>query len=165
MGKNSEFKIRKATVQDVSEILKLIKELAIYEDLLDKVVTSEDLLKETLFGIQSTAEVILAVDKNRVLGFALYFFSFSTFLGRPGIYLEDLFIRENERGRGIGKALLSHMARRVREVGGGRLDWSVLNWNKKAIDFYKKMGAESLKEWTMYRLTGKKLNDLAECLK
>ena len=165
MGKNSEFKIRKATVQDVSEILKLIKELAIYEDLLDKVVTSEDLLKETLFGIQSTAEVILAVDKKRVLGFALYFFSFSTFLGRPGIYLEDLFVRENERGRGIGKALLSHMARRVGEVGGGRLDWSVLNWNKKAIDFYKKMGAESLKEWTMYRLTGKKLNDLAECLK
>jgi len=162
MGKNSEFKIRKATVKDVSEILKLIKELADYENLLDEVVTSEEQLKETLFGIKSTAEVILAVDKKRVLGFALYFFSFSTFLGCPGMYLEDLFVRENERGSGIGKALLSNMARRVLEVGGGRLDWSVLNWNKKAIDFYKKMGAESLKEWTMYRLTGEKLNDLAE---
>ena len=164
MVKNSEFKIRKATVQDVSEILKLIKELADYEDLLDEVVASEELLKETLFGVQSKAEVILAVDKKRVLGFALYFFSFSTFLGRPGIYLEDLFVRESERGGGIGKALLSNMARRVLEVGGGRLDWSVLNWNKKAIDFYKKIGANSLNEWTMYRLTGKKLKDLAECL-
>ena len=164
MEKNSEFKIRKATVQDVSEILKLIKELADYEDLLDKVVTTEELLKETLFGIKSTSKVILAVDNKRVLGFALYFFSFSTFLGGPGIYLEDLFVRESERGRGIGKALLSNLARLVREIGGGRLDWSVLNWNKKAIDFYKKMGAESLNEWTMYRLTGEKLNDLAECL-
>ena len=93
---------------------------------------------------------------------SLYFYSFSTFLGCPGIYLEDLFVRKSERGRGIGKALLSKLARRVIEVGGGRLDWSVLNWNKEAIDFYKKMGAESLKEWTMYRLTGEKLNDLAE---
>ena len=159
MAKNSEFEIRKATIQDVSEILKLIKELADYENLLDKVVTSEELLKETLFGIKSTSKVILAVDNKRVLGFALYFFSFSTFLGRPGIYLEDLFVRESERGRGIGKALLSNLARLVREIGGGRLDWSVLNWNKKAIDFYKKMGAESLNEWTMYRLTGEKLND------
>jgi len=162
MGKNSEFKIRKATIQDVSEILKLIKELADYEDLLDKVITSEEQLKETLFGIKSNAKVILAVENKRVLGFALYFFSFSTFLGRPGIYLEDLFVRESERGRGIGKALLSNISRRVMEVGGGRLDWSVLNWNKKAIDFYKKIGANSLNEWTMYRLTGKKLKDLAE---
>ena len=163
MGKNIEFKIRKATVQDVSEILKLIKELADYEDLLDKVVASEELLKETLFGIQSTAEVFLAVEKKRVLGFALYFFSFSTFLGRPGIYLEDLFVRKSERGRGIGKALLSKLERRVIEVCGGRLYCSVLNWNKEAIDFYKKMGAYSLKEWSMYRLTGEELNDLAEC--
>ena len=163
MDNKKNFKIRKATVQDVSEILKLIKELADYEDLLDMVVTSEELLKETLFGSQSTAEVFLAVEKKRVLGFALYFFSFSTFLGRPGIYLEDLFVRKSERGRGIGKALLSNLARRVIEVGGGRLDWSVLNWNKEAIDFYKKMGADSLKEWTMYRLTEEKLNDLAEC--
>jgi len=162
MEKNSEFKIRKATIKDVSEILKLIKELADYENLLDKVVTSEELLKETLFGIKSTSKVILAIENKRVLGFALYFFSFSTFLGRPGIYLEDLFVRESERGRGIGKALLSNLAIQVREVGGGRLDWSVLNWNKKAIDFYKKMGANSLKEWTMYRLTGEKLNDLAD---
>jgi len=162
MEKNSEFKIRKATIKDVSEILKLIKELADYENLLDKVVTSEELLKETLFGIKSTSKVILAIENKRVLGFALYFFSFSTFLGRPGIYLEDLFVRESERGRGIGKALLSNISRRVMEVGGGRLDWSVLNWNKKAIDFYKKIGANSLNEWTMYRLTGKKLKDLAE---
>jgi len=162
MDKKKHFKIRKATIKDVSVILELIKELAEYENLLDEVVTTQEVLKENLFGAKSCAEVIIAFEKKRVIGFALYFFSFSTFLGRTGIYLEDLFVREGERGRGIGKALLCNLARRVKEVDGGRLDWSVLNWNKKAIDFYEKIGAFSLKEWTTYRLTGEKLNELTE---
>ena len=162
MNKKSEFKIRKANVQDVSLILELIKELADYENLLHEVVTDEELLKENLFGKKSKAEVILAFEKNKILGFALYFFSFSTFLGRPGIYLEDFFVRETERGRGIGKSLLSYLAKQLREFGGGRLDWSVLNWNKKAIDFYENLGAYPLEEWKMYRLSGEKLIQLSE---
>tara|TARA_Y100001970_G_C14247317_1_gene869214 strand:+ start:3926 stop:4420 length:495 start_codon:yes stop_codon:yes gene_type:complete len=162
MNKKTEFKIRKATVKDVSEILKLIKELADYEGLLDEVVANEELLKETLFGEKSYAEVILAYNRKEVLGFALYFYSFSTFLGRPGIYLEDFFVRESERERGIGKALLSNLAKQVREFGGGRLDWSVLEWNKRSINYYEKLGAYPLKEWKMYRLAGEKLNNLSQ---
>tara|TARA_B100001540_G_C15465597_1_gene487657 strand:+ start:133 stop:627 length:495 start_codon:yes stop_codon:yes gene_type:complete len=162
MDKKCEFKIRKANVEDISEILKLIKELADYENLLHEVEINEELLKENLFGEKSYAEVILAFENKKVLGFALYFFSFSTFLGRPGIYLEDFFVRKTERGRGIGRALLVNLAKKVKDFGGGRLDWSVLNWNKKAIDFYEKLGAYPLKEWKMYRLTGEKLNNLAE---
>ena len=162
MDKKCEFKIRKANVEDISEILKLIKELADYENLLHEVEINEELLKENLFGEKSYAEVILAFENKKVLGFALYFFSFSTFLGRPGIYLEDFFVRKTERGIGIGRALLVNLAKKVKDFGGGRLDWSVLNWNKKAIDFYEKLGAYPLKEWKMYRLTGEKLNNLAE---
>ena len=162
MDKKCEFKIRKANVEDISEILKLIKELADYENLLHEVEINEELLKENLFGEKSYAEVILAFENKKVLGFALYFFSFSTFLGRPGIYLEDFFVRKTERGRGIGRALLVNLAKKVKDFGGGRLDWSVLNWNKKAIDFYEKLGAYHLKEWKMYRLNGEKLNNLAE---
>ncbi len=162
MEKKFKFKIRKANYRDISEILKLIKELAEYENLLHEVEINEELLKETLFGKKSYAEVILAFENKKVLGFALYFFSYSTFLGRPGIHLEDFFVRKKERGRGIGKALLSNLAKKVKESDGGRLDWSVLNWNKKAIDFYEKLGAYHLKEWKMYRLNGEKLNNLAE---
>ena len=162
MDKKCEFKIRKANVEDISEILKLIKELADYENLLHEVEINEELLKENLFGEKSYAEVILAFENKKVLGFALYCFSFSTFLGRPGIYLEDFFVRKTERGRGIGRALLVNLAKKVKDFGGGRLDWSVLNWNKKAIDFYEKLGAYPLKEWKMYRLTGEELNNLAE---
>ena len=162
MDKKCEFKIRKANVEDISEILKLIKELADYENLLHEVEINEELLKENLFGEKSYAEVILAFENKKVLGFALYFFSFSTFLGRPGIYLEDFFVRKTERGRGIGRALLVNLAKKFKDFGGGRLYSSVLNWNKKAIDFYEKLGAYPLKEWKMYRLTGEKLNNLAE---
>ena len=162
MDKKCEFKIRKANVEDISEILKLIKELADYENLLHEVEINEELLKENLFGEKSYAEVILAFENKKVLGFALYFFSFSTFLGRPGIYLEDFFVRKTERGRGIGRALLVNLAKKVKDFGGGRLDWSVLNWNKKAIDFYENLGAYPLEEWKMYRLSGEKLIQLSE---
>ena len=152
--------IRSAEREDVPEIFVLIKELANYERLLDEVVATEELLEETLFGENSNVEILLAYDENQVLGFALYFYTYSTFLGRPGIYLEDLFVREFARGKGIGEALLRRIARRALEMGGGRLEWSVLDWNEPAISFYKKMGAAPLEEWTTYRLTGERLKKL-----
>ena len=158
----SDFKIRQATEEDVSEVLALIKELAFYEHLLDEVIATEELLKETLFGINSPAEVQLACSEDSILGFSLYFRTFSTFLGRPGIYLEDLYVRESARGLGVGKALLCQLAQRTLEIGGGRLEWAVLNWNESAIGFYQKMGALPLEEWTTYRVTGEKLLELAE---
>ena len=158
----TDFEIRQAEEDDVPEILVLIKALAEYEHLADEVVATEELLKITLFGINSPAEVQIAYNKNQTLGFALYFRTFSTFLGRPGIYLEDLYVRESFRGKGVGEALLRRTAQRAREIGGGRLEWSVLNWNEPAIKFYKRMGASPLDEWTMFRVTGNKLKELAE---
>ena len=157
---NENYNIRLAGVDDLSEIFVLIKELADYERLLDQVIATEEVLEETLFGENSNVEVLLACDENQILGFALYFRTFSTFLGRPGIYLEDLFVREFARGRGIGKSLLRRIARSTLEMGGGRLEWAVLDWNKTAISFYKKMGAAPLDEWTTFRLTGEKLKKL-----
>ena len=159
---NGNYNIRLAGVDDLSEIFVLIKELADYERLLDQVIATEELLEETLFGENSNVEVLLACDENQILGFALYFRTFSTFLGRQGIYLEDLFVREFARGRGIGESLLRRIARITLEMGGGRLEWSVLDWNKTAISFYKKMGAVPLDEWTTFRVTGEKLKKLAE---
>ena len=158
----TDFEIRQAEEDDVPEILVLIKALAEYEHLADEVVATEELLKITLFGINSPAEVQIAYNKNQTLGFALYFRTFSTFLGRPGIYLEDLYVHESVRGKGVGEALLRRTAQRAREIGGGRLEWSVLNWNEPAINFYQKMGASPLDEWTMFRVTGNKLKELAE---
>ena len=157
---NENYNIRLARMDDVSEIFVLIKELADYERLLDQVIATEELLEETLFGENSNVEVLLAYDENHILGFALYFRTFSTFLGRPGIYLEDLFVREFARGKGIGEALLRRIAMSTLEMGGGRLEWSVLDWNQTAISFYKKMGAVPLDGWTTYRLTGEKLKKL-----
>jgi len=147
----TDFEIRQAEEEDVPEILELIKALAEFENLSGEVVATEELLKITLFGINSPAEVQIAYDKNKTLGFALYFRTFSTFLGRPGA-----------RGKGVGEALLRRLAQRTREIGGGRLEWSVLNWNEAAIKFYQKMGASPLDEWTMFRVTGNKLKELAE---
>ena len=157
-----DFKMRQAEVADVADILVLIKELALYEHLLDEVLATEELLKETLFGINSPAEVQLAYAEDGILGFALYFRTFSTFLGRPGLYLEDLYVRESARGRGVGEALLRQLANRTLEIGGGRLEWAVLNWNEPAIGFYKKMGAAPLDEWTTYRVSGENLQELAK---
>ena len=158
---HKKYKIRPAELNDVSEIFVLIKELADYERLLNEVVVTEELLEEALFGDNSNVKVIIANNENQVLGFALYFHTYSTFLGRPGIYLEDLFVREFARGKGIGEALLRRIARYALEMGGGRLEWSVLDWNEPAINFYKKMGAVPLDEWTTFRVTGEKLKKLA----
>ena len=157
---NENYKIRPAELSDVNEILILIKELADYELLLNEVVATEEMLKDTLFGENSSVEVLLAYNENKVFGFALYFKTYSTFLGRPGIYLEDLFVREFARGKGIGEALLRRIAKCAIEMGGGRLEWSVLNWNESAINFYKKMGAAPLDEWKTFRLSGKSLEKL-----
>ena len=135
---NENYNIRLAGLDDVSEIFVLIKELADYERLLDQVIATEELLEETLFGENSNVEVLLACEENQILGVALYFSTFSTFLGRPGIYLEDLFVREFARGRGIGESLLRRIAKSTLEMGGGRLEWSVLDWNQPAISFIRK---------------------------
>ena len=158
---NEYFNIRAAEPDDVPDIFVLIKELADYERLLDKVVATEEQLGETLFGENSKVDVLLAYDENQVLGFALYFQTYSTFLGRSGIYLEDLFVREFARGKGVGQALLQRIAKYTVEIGGGRLEWSVLDWNESAINFYKKIGAVPLDEWTMFRLNGETLEKLA----
>ena len=158
---NEDYNIRSAEPEDVPEIFVLIKELADYERLLDEVVTTEEQLGEALFGENSNVKVLLAYNEIQVLGFALYFHTYSTFLGRQGIYLEDLFVREFSRGKGIGKALLQRIASYAMEKGGGRLEWSVLNWNESAINFYKKIGAVPLDEWTTFRVNGEALEKLA----
>jgi GNAT superfamily N-acetyltransferase len=153
--------IRPATEDDVPIILSLIRELAEYERLSHEVVATEGLLRESLFGERRGAEVLIACCKGAPAGFALFFHSFSTFLGRPGIYLEDLYVKPEFRGRGIGRALLTHLARLAKERGCGRLEWAVLDWNEPAIKLYKSIGAVPMDEWTVYRVTGEALETLA----
>jgi len=156
-----QFEIRATTEADVPVILDLIRELAEYERAPDEVVTNEAELRVVLFGPQRSAEVLLALDEGKPVGFAVYFFSFSTWLGRPGLYLEDLFVRPAARGKGYGRALLEHLARIAHERGCGRMEWSVLDWNEPAIQFYKKLGAEPKSEWTVFRLTQEGIAKLA----
>lgn len=157
----SELEIRRATVADVPTILSLIRELAEFERLAHEVVVTEALLAEQLFGERSGAEVVIAGVGQEVVGFALFFQNFSTFLGRPGLYLEDLYVRPKFRGLGHGEQLLRHLARICIERGYGRFEWSVLDWNQRAIDFYKGMGARPMEEWTVFRVTGEALAKLA----
>jgi GNAT superfamily N-acetyltransferase len=153
--------IRPATEQDSALILGFIRKLAEYEKLSHEVVATEAALRNYLFGARPMAEVILAYWAGQPVGFALFFYNFSTFLGKPGIYLEDLFVDLEQRGKGIGKALLAHLARIATERDCGRLEWSVLDWNEPSIRFYRKLGAESKDDWTTYRLTGDALQKLA----
>ena len=153
-------RIAAATEGDVPFILQFIRGLAEYEKLSDEVVATEDGLREALFGSNPVAEVLLAYWADEPAGFALYFRNFSTFLGKTGIYLEDLFVEPAYRGRGIGKALLIRLAEIARERGYGRMEWAVLDWNRPAIDFYKSLGAEPKDEWTIYRLSGERLKSL-----
>ena len=141
-------------------ILSFIKKLAEYERLSQEVVATEDILRKTLFGRRSIAEVAIAYFNKRPVGFVLFFHNYSTFLARPGIYIEDLFVDEAFRGRGFGGALLRYVARLANERGCGRLEWSVLNWNAPAIEFYKKLGAVPMSEWTVFRLAGPALTQL-----
>lgn len=157
----NNFTIRQANINDVSTILSFIKALAEYEDMSDQVVATEELLKEWLFE-KKKAEVLLAMEGDTAVGIALYFYNFSTFLGRAGIYLEDLFVKEEYRGKGYGKALLKELARIAVSQGCGRLEWCCLDWNQPSIDFYLSLGARPLDDWTQYRVTGDTLKALAE---
>ena len=152
---------RSASPEDAGKILEFIKELAIYENMLDEVVATEELLREWIFE-KKKAEVIFAMEGEVEVGFALFFHNFSTFLGRAGIYLEDLFVKPEHRGKGYGKGLLKKLAQIAVERGCGRLEWSCLDWNKPSIDFYLSMGAVPMEEWTIYRLTGETLKKAAE---
>ena len=150
---------RFAKKADVSKILYFIRELASYEHMLDEVVATEELLEEWLFE-KEKAEVLFAVKDGEEIGFALFFHNFSTFLGRAGIYLEDLYVKPEHRGSGYGKALLQELARIALERGCGRLEWWCLDWNRPSIDFYLAMGAEPMKDWTVYRVAGEALEKL-----
>ncbi len=158
---NNEFEIRFATEDDVDLILSFIIKLAEYENLLDEVVATPELLKDWIFK-KKKAEVILAVENGREVGFALFFHNFSTFLGRAGIYLEDLFVLPEFRGKGYGKALLKKLAKIACERGYGRLEWSCLDWNKPSIDFYLSLGAKPMEDWTVYRIAGSELENFAK---
>lgn len=150
-----------AKESDVPDILKFIKDLAVYEKLENEVVTDEVLLKKNLFGENKFAEVIFLEDGGKRVGFALFFHNFSTFLGLPGLYLEDLFVQPEHRGKGYGKMLLAFLAQIAVDRKCGRFEWSVLDWNKPSIDFYLSLGAQSKKEWIGQRLTGDALVNLA----
>ena len=153
--------IRFAERPDVPVILRLIKALSVYEKLEDKVVATEEKVDRALFGGRPYAETIIAELDGKPVGFALFFHNFSTFLAQPGIYLEDLFVEPEQRGAGIGRALLARLAQIAVERECGRLEWAVLDWNKDAIGFYERLGATPNDEWTVYRLTGEALRSLA----
>jgi GNAT superfamily N-acetyltransferase len=159
-----KIRIERAEENQVPLILYFIRQLAEYEKLLHLVEADEARLRESLFGPAPSAEVLIAHLGEQAAGFAIFFQSYSTFAGRPGIYLEDLFVEPKFRGFGIGKALLVHLAKLTRQRGGARLEWSVLNWNEPSIQFYRGLGAEPLDEWTKYRVSGKSLEKLAETL-
>lgn len=150
---------RFATRRDIPLILQFIKDLAEYEKLLDEVVATEEILDEWIFG-KDKAEVLFVLEDEVEVGFALFFHNFSTFLGRAGIYLEDLFVKPTYRGKGYGKALLEKLAEIAVERGCGRLEWWVLDWNTPSIDFYKSLGAEPMDEWTVFRITGETLQKM-----
>jgi GNAT superfamily N-acetyltransferase len=156
------FKIRDATIADIPIIFQLIRDLATYERAPNDVVATEKDLEEVLFSAEPAAKVVIAFENAEPVGFAVYFFNFSTWLGRPGLYLEDLFVKPEMRGRGYGRALLVHLAKIARDHNCGRIEWAVLTWNAPAIEFYKKIGAVSLDEWRVFRLTGDGIGKLAE---
>jgi GNAT superfamily N-acetyltransferase len=153
--------IRPATEDDIPLILTLIRELAEYERLSHEVSATEELLRESLFGERPVAEVLIGEADGRLAAFALFFHNFSTFLAKPGIYLEDLYARPEFRGRGFGKIMLARLARLAKERGCARLEWWVLDWNEPAIRFYKGLGAEAMEDWTVYRVSGEALENLA----
>ena len=157
---SEEYALRTATPADVPAILACIRGLAEYERLAHQCIATEALLHETLFGSDRVAEVVLASRGGETAGFALWFRSYSTFLARPGIYLEDLFVFPAHRGRGLGRRLLGHLARTARERGYGRVEWAVLDWNVDAIRFYESLGAAPMSDWTTFRLTGDALDAL-----
>jgi GNAT superfamily N-acetyltransferase len=155
------FEIRKATAADAGIILGFIRELAVYEKEPDAVVATKEDIAANLFNPRTTTEAVIGLSEGRPVGFAVYFMSFSTWLGRDGLYLEDLYVSTSQRGKGFGKALLKHLARIASDRNCGRFEWSVLDWNEPAIRFYESLGARAQSEWVGYRLEGQALVDLA----
>ena len=162
MKEHADLRIRPARVQDVPIILQLIRDLATYERAPDQVTATEEQLVDVLFGDKPAADVLLAFEGDSPVGFAVYFYNFSTWLGRAGLYLEDLFVKPEKRGKGYGRALLVELAKIARDRSCGRMEWAVLNWNEPAIQFYRKLGAIPLEDWTVFRLTQNGINRLAE---
>jgi len=162
MNSKSNFEIRPARVEDVPVVLELIRELATYERAPDEVTATEKQLVDVLFRERPAAEVLLAFEGKSPIGFAVFFHNFSTWLGRPGLYLEDLFVKPEKRGKGYGRALLVDLAKIARDRACGRMEWAVLNWNEPAIKFYRALGAEPLDEWTVFRLTREGIAELAK---
>lgn len=160
-GAVGDLSIEEAAGRDVALVLRFIRELAEYERLAEHVTATEEVLREELFGARPAAEVLIARRGAEPVGFALFFHNFSTFVGRRGLYLEDLYVRPEERGRGVGRALLARLARIALERRCGRMEWAVLDWNEPAIGFYKKLGARPMDDWTVFRLTGDALERLA----
>src|SRR6266536_3911290 len=165
MNMPSDFNIRPARVEDVPISLELIRDLATYERAPDEVVATKEQLVDVLFGERPVAEVLLAFEAETAVGFAVYFYNFSTWLGRPGLYLEDLFVKPEKRGKGYGRALLVELAKIARHRGCGRMEWAVLNWNEPAIKFYRALGAKPMDEWTVFRLTRDGIARLAQAEK
>jgi len=157
----TNLEIRTTTEADIPVILDLIRQLAEYEREPEAVVATEAGLRDVLFGAHRSAETLLALENDKPVGFAVYFYNFSTWLGRPGLYLEDLFVLPSVRGKGYGRALLERLAQIAQERGCGRMEWAVLDWNEPAIQFYKKLGAEPMNEWTVFRLTQEGIAKLA----
>src|SRR5262245_59191011 len=157
---STEFEIKSATIEDVSLILWFIQQLAEYEHLPKEVVATEEGLRESLFGARPDAEVVIGYSLGEPAGFALFFHNYSTFLGKRGLYLEDLFVRPEYRNQGFGRQLLRHLARLAKERNCGRFEWAVLDWNEPAIKFYRSLGARPMDEWTVFRLTGDALERL-----
>jgi GNAT superfamily N-acetyltransferase len=158
---SSNFQIRRATERDVPVILSFIRQLAEYERLSHEAVMTEDVLRQSLFGSRPAAEVLLGYSGDRPVAFAVFFHNFSTFLGRSGLYLEDLFVIPEMRGKGFGRAILVELAKIARERKCGRFEWAVLDWNEPAIEFYKAIGAVPMDDWTIFRVTGEALKRLA----
>ena len=157
-----DFQIRPARVEDVPVILELIRDLATYERAPHEVSATEEQLVDVFFGERPVAEVLLAFEGKSPVGFAVYFYNFSTWLGRPGLYLEDLFVKPEKRGKGYGRALLVELAKIARDRGCGRMEWAVLDWNEPAINFYRALGAKPMHEWTVFRLTREEIAKLAD---
>lgn len=157
---NEKFKLRFAEEEDVELVLTFIKELAKYEGMLDEVVATEEILYDSLF-VKRAAEVIIGEYEGEPVGFALFFHNFSTFLGKSGIYLEDLYIRSSARGKGLGTIMLSYLGKLAQERDCERVEWWCLDWNKSSIEFYKNMGAEGMNDWTVYRVSGENIGQLA----
>lgn len=161
MSPSESLRIEAATEQDVPLILEFVRGLAEYENHLDKVEATEERIRKTIFGAEPAAQVLFAYENDVAIGYAVFFYTYSSFAGLPGLYLEDLFVKPEARGKGVGRELLRHLARLAKEKGCGRIEWAVLNWNEPAIGFYKRLGAVPMDEWDVYRLAGDELERLA----